>query len=94
MSDMGKGSVDNRISYLKDSRGANLEDKYVFAELAKRGRKLTKMTLRDVADRFYTAPGTFSRWENGHCAPPLVSRQRIINSFCSLLRTRSGPFIP
>ena len=73
--------VDGLILYLQDSESVDLRDKLVFAQLVKRGRNLNGMSLREVASEVGSAPGTISRWENGHCAPPLVSREAVINFF-------------
>jgi hypothetical protein len=49
-----------------------------FGGFAAEGRQLTGMSLRQAAIEFRTAAGTISRWENGHSAPPAISRREII----------------
>lgn len=82
---MDRLDSDDRFCYLRDAKTANLKDKSVFAGLVKRGRSLTGLSLRETAEKICTAPGTVSRWEHGHCAPPLVARKSIIGFFCLVL---------
>lgn len=70
--------------FLKEAERADLRDKQAFARIVRDGLALTGMSVRDAAELFRTAPGTVSRWENGHTAPPMVARQAVSN----LLATR------
>ena len=72
--------------YVAHASAADLTDKTVFSDAVREGLELTGMSLREAADTFKTAPGTVSRWENGHCAPPMVARIAIIGIFLSRAR--------
>lgn len=65
--------------FLVAVKGADLSDKRVFSSLVKEGLALTGMSVREAGQVFRTAPGTVSRWENGHTAPPLVARKVIVD---------------
>jgi len=69
--------MDQFTLFADDARTANLADKQAFGSIVRDGRALSGMSLRDAAELFRTAPGTVSRWENGHTAPPLVARRAI-----------------
>jgi transcriptional regulator with XRE-family HTH domain len=71
------------LSYAQRAQEGQLDSRESFASFAREGRKLIGMSLRDVANQFRTAPGTVSRWENGHAAPPIIARQAIIEFFRS-----------
>ncbi len=74
--------MDDFTRYLEDARSANSSmDKVIFGRLVRNGRALAGMSLREAADQFKTAPGTISRWENGYCAPPVISRRLIVRFF-------------
>jgi transcriptional regulator with XRE-family HTH domain len=53
-------------------------DEQTFAKLMKEGHERTGMSLLEVAQIVRTAPGTVSRWENGHSAPYVTVREAII----------------
>lgn len=65
--------------FLVDAKKADLRDKQAFSSLVREGRELTGLSLRDAAQSFRTAPGTVSRWENGHTAPPVVARYAVVD---------------
>jgi len=56
-------------------------DKTAFCNLVATGLQLTGMTLEEIAEKFDTAPGTVSRWKNGHTAPAVFARKSIIRFF-------------
>lgn len=70
--------------FLSEAEHADLHDKQAFARLVRDGLALTGLSVRAAAELFRTAPGTVSRWENGHTAPPMVARQAVMK----LLTTR------
>jgi len=63
--------------FLAEAKSADLADKQTFSWIVREGLALTGMSVREAADLFRTAPGTVSRWENGHTAPPLVARRAV-----------------
>ena len=63
--------------FLDEAKVADLGDKQAFSRIVREGLALTGMSVRDAAELFRTAPGTVSRWENGHTAPPLVARDAV-----------------
>ena len=63
--------------FLMEAERADLRDKQAFSRLVREGLELTGMSVRDAAELFRTAPGTVSRWANGHTAPPLIARRAI-----------------
>lgn len=70
--------------FLETAQKADLGDKQAFASIVREGIALLGMSVREAAVLFKTAPGTVSRWENGHTAPALVARDAVRN----LLTTR------
>lgn len=76
--------MDRFTAFLDQAQRADLKDKQAFSFVVREGLALTGMSVRDAAELFRTAPGTVSRWENGHTAPPLVAR----NAVRDLLVTR------
>lgn len=70
--------------FLETAQAADLKDKQAFALMVREGIALLGMSVRDAGVLFKTAPGTVSRWENGHTAPALVARDAVRN----LLTTR------
>ena len=70
----GEGAMDRFAEFLGEAKRADLRDKQVFSFIVREGLALTGMSVRDAAELFRTAPGTVSRWENGHTAPPMVAR--------------------
>jgi hypothetical protein len=69
--------VDRFTDFLNQAKKADLADKQAFSFVVREGLALTGMSVRDAAKLFRTAPGTVSRWENGHTAPPLVARDAV-----------------
>lgn len=69
--------MDRFAAFLHQAHQADLRDKQAFSFIVREGLALTGMSVRDAAELFRTAPGTVSRWENGHTAPPLVARDAI-----------------
>jgi transcriptional regulator with XRE-family HTH domain len=69
--------VDRFTTFLNQAQRADLRDKKAFSLIVREGLALTGMTVRDAAELFRTAPGTVSRWENGHSAPPLIARDAV-----------------
>jgi DNA-binding transcriptional regulator YiaG len=69
--------MDRFTTFLNKAKQADLGDKQVFSFIVREGLALTGMSVRDAAKLFRTAPGTVSRWENGHTAPPLVARDAV-----------------
>ena len=69
--------MDRFTNFLNQAKKANLEDKQAFSFVVREGLALTGMSVRDAAKLLRTAPGTVSRWENGHTAPPLVARDAV-----------------
>jgi hypothetical protein len=63
--------------FLAEAKSADLRDKEMFAFVVREGLTLTGMSVRDAGELFRTAPGTVSRWENGHTAPALVARYAV-----------------
>ncbi len=63
--------------FLREAERVDLRDKQAFSRIVREGLELTGMSVRDAAELFRTAPGTVSRWENGHTAPAMVARQAI-----------------
>jgi DNA-binding transcriptional regulator YiaG len=63
--------------FLTKAKRVDLSDKQNFSFIVREGLALTGMSVRDAAQLFRTAPGTVSRWENGHTAPPLVARNAV-----------------
>jgi DNA-binding transcriptional regulator YiaG len=63
--------------FLAEAKTADLANKRTFSLIVREGLALTGMSVRDAAELFRTAPGTVSRWENGHTAPPLVARRAV-----------------
>ncbi len=72
-----EGAVDRFTNFLNQAQRTDLSDKQAFSSIVREGRALTGMSVRDAAELFRTAPGTVSRWENGHTAPPLVARDAV-----------------
>lgn len=90
--------MNRQVAYVEKSRTAPVEDREVFRNLLTEGLELTGMSLREAAREFKTAPGTISRWVNGHSAPALVARVAIlkylrsrVNRIARPLRKRSYP---
>jgi transcriptional regulator with XRE-family HTH domain len=71
--------MDRFTAFLDQAHQADLRDKQTFSFIVREGLALTGMSVRDAAELFRTAPGTVSRWENGHTAPPLVARDAVRN---------------
>jgi hypothetical protein len=69
--------VEQFTRFLAEAKRADLADKQAFSLIVREGLALTGMSVRDAAELFRTAPGTVSRWENGHTAPPLVARRAV-----------------
>lgn len=69
--------VEQFTRFLKEAERADLRDKHAFGQIVRDGLALTGMSVRDAAELFRTAPGTVSRWENGHTAPPLIAREKV-----------------
>jgi hypothetical protein len=69
--------VERFIQFLKEAERVDLRDKQAFGRIVRDGLALTGMSVRDAAALFHTAPGTISRWENGHTAPPLIAREKV-----------------
>lgn len=63
--------------FLANAKHADLRDKQIFSSIMHEGLALTGMSVRDAAVLFRTAPGTVSRWENGHTAPAIVARYAV-----------------
>lgn len=63
--------------FLANAKHADLRDKQMFNSIVHEGLALTGMSVRDAAVLFRTAPGTVSRWENGHTAPAIVARYAV-----------------
>ena len=81
--------MDRFEQFLKSARNADLNDKRLFCSFLKEGLQLTGMSVRDAALVFKTAPGTVSRWENGHTAPPVIARHAVIRELVErVLNTR------
>ncbi|MEK7138923.1 MAG: helix-turn-helix transcriptional regulator, partial [Patescibacteria group bacterium] len=82
-----KQKSENRsfVKYIRDARFANLKNKAVFVRLFKRGRMLSGISTQKAAEKFRTSPGTISRWENGHSAPPVLARIAAIHSLSHML---------
>ena len=80
--------MDRSEQFLKSARNADLNDKRLFCSFLKEGLQLTRMSVRDAALVFKTAPGTVSRWENGHTAPPVIARHAVIRELVTVLNTR------
>ena len=72
--------------FIKAATEASLEDRTRFRDLVSQGLDLTGMSLREAAREFKTAPGTVSRWVNGHSAPAVVAREAIIKFFRARVR--------
>lgn len=60
--------------------------KSAFQQLVREGLALTTLTLREVAMALETAPGTVSRWQNGHTAPAAFMRPRVVAFFKKRVR--------
>lgn len=63
-----------------------------FARWLAHGRKLGNITPDEIAERFKIAPGTVSRWENGHSSPPESECKSIIEFlqvrvFCAAIKS-------
>jgi hypothetical protein len=67
------------------------ENRESFQEFLTEGLRLTGMSLRDAAKEFKTAPGTISRWVNGHSAPALIAREAIIKILSSRIKRMGVP---
>lgn len=76
---MSRGTYHDKADYLRDSTGAELWNKLVFARLVKRGRFLSRKSLKDVALKVNKSPATISNWENRRCASSLETRVNVIN---------------
>jgi hypothetical protein len=63
--------------FLAEAERADLADKQAFSWIVREGLALTGLSVREAAELFRTAPGTVSRWENGHTAPAMVARLAI-----------------
>lgn len=72
--------------YVNDAQQVDLSDKGAFSRILGDGLGLTGMSLRDAATLFKTAPGTISRWENGHCAPPVIAREAVVRYFVTRIK--------
>lgn len=78
------------LSFITTSKDANLDDREVFTSLLKWGLTLSNITYDTMTEKFKTAPGTVSRWVNGHSAPQSFARKTIISFlqskvFCSTI---------
>ena len=82
--------MDEFTSYIDVACKADPADRETFRRLVRDGRALLGMSLREAADEFRTAPGTVSRWENGHSAPAVVARQAIIRFFVARIQRISS----
>lgn len=69
--------VEQFTRYLSEAERADLGDKQAFSRIVREGLALTGLSVRDAAELFRTAPGTVSRWENGHTAPAMVARHAV-----------------
>ena len=74
------------FDYFLKASETGAEARETFAHLAAEGRRLAGMSLREAAVEFRTAPGTVSRWENGHSAPPAISRREIVGFYRTRIR--------
>ena len=63
--------------FLTEAERADLRDKQAFGRIVREGLELTGMSVRDAGELFRTAPGTVSRWANGHTAPAMIARRAI-----------------
>lgn len=73
----GRFAVEQFTQFLTDARRADLGDRQAFSSIVREGLALTGMSVREAAVMFRTAPGTVSRWENGHTAPAMVARSAV-----------------
>ena len=73
-------------AYLDHARSADLTDRNAFRSLVRDGLDLTGISLREAAEQLSTAPGTVSRWVNGHSAPAVVARRAIVDFFSARVR--------
>jgi transcriptional regulator with XRE-family HTH domain len=69
--------MDRHRAFLEKTAG-EVADHEEFQALFAEGMEFTGMSLRDAAHAFKTAPGTISRWMNGHTAPSQVAREAIL----------------
>ena len=71
----------NLANFVSEVDAADLRDRTMFHRLVAEGLALTGVTLEQAAEEFKTAPGTVSRWKNGHAAPAVFSRPTILRFF-------------
>ncbi len=67
-------------AYMELADATNVEDREAWSGLVRRGADLCGLSLREMAERFSTAPGTVSRWIHGHSVPALAARRAIIDA--------------
>lgn len=67
--------------FLKTADTADLSDPKEFQNLVAEGMKLAGITVKEAARKLKTAPGTVSRWMNGHSAPHVLGRAPVIKFF-------------
>ena len=65
-------------TYVEKVKKALIEERAVFCALFAEGMFLVGLSVREAAKEFKTAPGTVSRWMNGHSAPAVVARGPIL----------------
>jgi len=54
-------------------------NKEAFKDLFSFGLEFSGLSIKEAAKIFKTAPGTITRWMNGHSAPPVNVRIEIID---------------
>ena len=68
-------------SFLSRVEAADVRERATFHRLVSEGLAVTGVTLEEAAQEFKTAPGTVSRWKNGHSAPAVFARGTIVRFF-------------
>ena len=69
-----EADVQNFSDFLNTTKTADMNKKEEFSKMVDDGLEILGIPLQEAGIMFRTAPGTVSRWKNGHTAPPLVSR--------------------
>lgn len=81
-----RSAVDERQAFIEEVSNADLNDREVFARCVRVGLQLSGMTVREAGALLKTAPGTVSRWANGHSAPSRLMRGGVVQVFVRRVR--------
>ena len=76
--------ADIQIQYVRELHEAcerwRVGDNKLFAAIVNSALSVLDLTERDLAVEFKTAPGTISRWANGHSRPAKPAQRAVITA--------------